>query len=525
MFAISSASSMRYLLDSQAPTAMASAEHGKHHMSKKRLLVITLTSTTAFIVAIAILLLLLRAFQARKRRNSESSMKIWTNQLHTMQQRRCDNAESSSSDTSGRGSARFEATKFWPWPSYLNETKSSCVKSSSAGRSPCCLTYAVLQAATNNFSSSNLLGEGSFGLVYKARLDYDAYAAVKRLTGAGQHSKKEFQGEVDLMSKIRHPNLVALLGYSSDGPEPLVVYELMQNGSLHDQLHGPSCGTALTWSLRLKIALEAARGLEHLHQNCKPAIIHRDFKASNILLDASFNAKVSDFGLAVALEETGFLKDDVQVQGTFGYIAPEYLMDGTLTEKSDVYGFGVVLLELLTGRLPVDTSLPLGSQSLVTWVTPVLTNREKLMEILDSSLQDTVNEKHLHQVAAVAVLCVQTEPSYRPLIADVVQSLLPLVPQELGGAFRDPKAKGFSNDVSTKMLEFAPPAEAGFIERERHSLDSQRSEYSLSGPVEHSESTPNSSSSLNCSSLGASRSWEGHTRSHLEQQYDCGPGA
>lgn len=150
-----------------------------------------------------------------------------------------------------------------------------------------------------------------------------------------------------------------------------------------------------------------------------------------------------------------------------------------------------------------------------------------LCSIASVTIYHVVNfiRQFLWQVAAVAVLCVQTEPSYRPLIADVVQSLLPLVPQELGGAFRDPKAKGFSNDVSTKMLEFAPPAEAGFIERERHSLDSQRSEYSLSGTVEHSESTPNSSSSLNCSSLGASRSWEGHTRSHLEQQYDCGPGA
>ncbi|KAG0595064.1 hypothetical protein M758_UG136000 [Ceratodon purpureus] len=361
---------MRHLLDSQTPSgpAMASAEHRRHHhMSRKRLLVIILTSTTAFMVAVGIFLVLWWVLRARKRRNNGSTLKIWTNQLSTMHQRHGDSAELSSSD-SCKGSARFEsATKFWPWPSYSHDKKSDGIKSS-AGSSPCCLAYPMLQAATNNFNSTNLLGEGSFGLVYKARLDNDACAAVKRLTGAGQHCLKEFQSEVDLMSKIRHSNLVALLGYSSDGPEPLVVYELMQNGSLHDQLHGPSCGKALTWSLRLKIALEAARGLEHLHEDCKPAIIHRDFKASNILLDASFNAKVSDFGLAVALEESGFLKEDVLVQGTFGYIAPEYLMDGTLTEKSDVYGFGVVLLELLTGRLPIDTSLPLGSQSLVTWV-------------------------------------------------------------------------------------------------------------------------------------------------------------
>lgn len=502
---------MRHLLDSQSTATgedMATgAERG--HRSKRRLLVIVLTSTTTFMVAMGAVTFLCWVLRARQRRNSESTMKIWTNQLSTMHQR-------PDSDFS-EGSARFEATtKVWPWPSDLHDEKRDGVKSM-------VLAYVVLQGATEDFSSSCLLGEGSFGLVYKARLDDGACVAVKRLTGAGQHSHKEFQGEVDLMSRIRHPNLVALLGYASDGPEPLVVYELMQNGSLHDQLHGPSCGTALTWSLRLKIALEAARGLEHLHEKCKPAIIHRDFKASNILLDTSLNAKVSDFGLAVALEESGLLKDDVLVQGTFGYIAPEYLMDGTLTEKSDVYGFGVVLLELLTGRLPIDTSLPLGSQSLVTWVTPMLMNRTKLKECLDPSLHETVNEKHLHQVAAVAALCVQAEPSYRPLIADVVQSLLPLVPQEFGGAFRDHKAKCCnSSEISTKVSDFATIAESGFIELELHSLHSERSDYSLSESVEQSESLPKSHSSLNSSSLGKSRSWEDHTRAYQEQQNCCG---
>ncbi|XP_024375123.1 probable receptor-like protein kinase At1g80640 isoform X2 [Physcomitrium patens] len=486
----------RHLLDFETPAAW-------NHVNVNWLLVAILTPTSLVAVGIVILLLVLCA---RKQRNSKPSMLIWTNQ--STLQRQCDGVDFSSDSSR---STRFETMKFGPWLNHLQSIK-SCVKSGGLAAAPCSLAYSLLQTATNNFSSSNLLGEGSFGHVYKARLDYDVYAAVKRLTSVGKQPQKELQGEVDLMCKIRHPNLVALLGYSNDGPEPLVVYELMQNGSLHDQLHGPSCGSALTWYLRLKIALEAARGLEHLHESCKPAIIHRDFKASNILLDASFNAKVSDFGIAVALEEGGVVKDDVQVQGTFGYIAPEYLMDGTLTEKSDVYGFGVVLLELLTGRLPIDTSLPLGSQSLVTWVTPILTNRAKLMEVIDPTLQDTLNVKQLHQVAAVAVLCVQAEPSYRPLIADVVQSLAPLVPQELGGALRDPKSQCLHSDSG--KLSVDPLCGAELMDTELPSFNSQRSDYSL-------YSVGDDSSISRSSILDRSRSWEHVTRSlELQQRFD-----
>ncbi|CAK9866235.1 unnamed protein product [Sphagnum jensenii] len=325
---------------------------------------------------------------------------------------------------------------FGPWLSFKGSIAGGRCLSSARP-----IAYLLLHNATDNFSSSNLLGKGSFSRVYKAKLDHDVFAAVKRLEENGKQGEIEFQAEVGLMSKIRHPNLVSLLGFSSDGPERLLVYELMENGSLHDQLHGPSHGSGLTWHLRLKIALQAARGLEHLHEHCKPAVIHRDFKASNILLDAGFNAKVSDFGLALVKPVGSMHKDSVQVQGTFGYVAPEYLMNGSLTEKSDVYGFGVVLLELLTGRLPMDSLMPLGSQSLVTWAMPLLSDKAKVLEIVDPYLQDTVNLKHLYQVAAVVKLCVQPEPSYRPLITDVLQSLLPLVPIELGGAWRDTKAR------------------------------------------------------------------------------------
>ncbi|CAK9212711.1 unnamed protein product [Sphagnum troendelagicum] len=407
-----------------------------HKLSNRWFLMLLLVP--AALLFLAVLVCLYRACRMGKGYKSSSRMLVWTNQATLQPHLDMELSRELSSlklNGSWLGSKRTIAEGGLPV-------------------SACRVAYTLLQNATNNFSSSNLLGEGSFSHVYKANLDYGIFAAVKRLEKNGKHGENAFQAEVDLMSKIRHPNLVALLGFSSDGPEHLLVYELMHNGSLHDQLHGPSHGSGLSWHLRLKIALEAARGLEHLHDHCKPAVIHRDFKASNILLDARFNAKVSDFGLAIANPEGNPPKNSVQVQGTFGYVAPEYLMNGSLTEKSDVYGFGVVLLELLTGRLPVDSAMTLGSQSLVTCAMPVLSDRAKILEIMDPCLHDTVNLKHLYQVGAVVKLCLQSEPSYRPLITDVIQSLVPLVPIELGGAWRDTKAP------QTSSKTFKPPVSA-----------------------------------------------------------------
>lgn len=301
------------------------------------------------------------------------------------------------------------------------------------------IEYSVLHAATNSFSSYNLLGEGGFGSVYRAQFHDDFCVAVKMLHENRKQADDEFQSEVELMSKIRHPNLVSLLGFCVHGKTRLLVYELMQNGSLEEHLHGPSHGSALTWHLRMKIALDTARGLEHLHDHCSSPIIHSDFKSANILLDATFKAKLSDFGLAVRAGRR-MSSTDVELLGTLGYLAPEYLFDGKLTEKSDVYAFGVVLLELITGRKPVDKSMPAGCQSLVTWAKPQLTDRSKIPTIVDPMIKETMHLKHLYQVAAVAVLCVQTEPDYRPLIADVANSLTPLVPVELGGALKNAKA-------------------------------------------------------------------------------------
>ncbi|PPR85837.1 hypothetical protein GOBAR_AA34852 [Gossypium barbadense] len=295
------------------------------------------------------------------------------------------------------------------------------------------IEYRLLEAATNNFRESNVLGQGGRGRVYKACVDGKFLAAVKKLDGGGHNVEREFENEVDWMIKIQHQNIVSLLGYCIHGESKLLVYEMMQNGSLESQLHGPTRGSALTWQLRMKIAIDVARALEYLHEHCNPPVIHRDIKSSNILLDSNFNAKLSDFGLTVV---TGSQNKNVKLSGTLGYVAPEYLLEGKLTDKSDVYAFGIVLLELLVGKKPLEQMSPSRCQSIATWAMPQLTNRLELPNMVDPLIRDTMDLKHLYQVAAVAVLCIQPEPSYRPLITDVLHSLIPLVPMELRGSLR-----------------------------------------------------------------------------------------
>ncbi|KAL2462136.1 Protein kinase superfamily protein [Abeliophyllum distichum] len=296
------------------------------------------------------------------------------------------------------------------------------------------IEYQLLVAATNNFHEDNILGEGGSGHIYKAHFDNDLHAAVKKLSAGGQVAQREFENEIEWLSKIQHQNIVLLLGYCIHGEGQYLVYELMHNSSLEFQLHGPSHGKSLTWHLRMKIALDVARGLEYLHEHCNPPVIHRDLKSSNILLDSNFNAKLSDFGLAIAGGNSH--KTNIKLSGTLGYVAPEYLLDGKLTDKSDVYAFGVVLLELLLGRRPVEKVAEGQCQSIVTWAMPQLTDRSKLPNIVDPAIKNTMDLKHLYQVAAIAVLCVQPEPSYRPLITDVLHSFIPLVPLDLGGSLR-----------------------------------------------------------------------------------------
>ncbi|CAD6333885.1 unnamed protein product [Miscanthus lutarioriparius] len=303
-------------------------------------------------------------------------------------------------------------------------------------------TYRELERATDGFSECNVVGRGAYGAVFRGRLADGTTAAIKRLRlDHRRQGEREFRIEVDLLSRMDSPYLVGLLGYCADRSHRLLVFEYMPNGSLKSHLHPPRPPAPaaaaegllqlrppppLDWQTRLGIALDCARALEFLHEHSSPAVIHRDFNCSNVLLDHNYRARVSDFGMA----KVGSNKADGQVVtrvlGTTGYLAPEYASTGKLTTKSDVYSYGVVLLELLTGRVPVDTQRPPGEHVLVSWALPRLTNRQKLVQMVDPALKGQFALKDLIQVAAIAAVCVQTKAEYRPLMTDVVQSLIPI---------------------------------------------------------------------------------------------------
>ncbi|KAL4652543.1 hypothetical protein ACB092_01G241000 [Castanea dentata] len=281
-----------------------------------------------------------------------------------------------------------------------------------------------IEKATDNFDVSRILGEGGFGLVYSGVLEDGTNVAVKVLKRDDQQGGREFLAEVEMLSRLHHRNLVKLIGICTEERARSLVYELIPNGSVESHLHGVDKETApLDWAARMKIALGAARGLAYLHEDSSPRVIHRDFKSSNILLEHDFTPKVSDFGLArTALDEEN-KHISTRVMGTFGYVAPEYAMTGHLLVKSDVYSYGVVLLELLTGRKPVDMSQPPGQENLVAWARPLLTSKEGLETMIDASLGSDVPFDSIAKVAAIASMCVQPEVSHRPFMGEVVQAL------------------------------------------------------------------------------------------------------
>ncbi|XP_062207112.1 probable serine/threonine-protein kinase PBL23 isoform X2 [Phragmites australis] len=287
------------------------------------------------------------------------------------------------------------------------------------------LTFSQLGAATNEFSENNLLGEGGFGRVYKGRLeDTKEVIAVKQLDKDGFQGNREFLVEVLMLSLLHHPNLVKLLGYCTDSDQRILVYEYMPKGSLEDHLLDlPPNWKPLPWHTRMQIAVGAAKGIEYLHEVANPPVIYRDLKASNILLDRNFNAKLSDFGLA----KLGPIGDEshvsTRVMGTYGYCAPEYAMTGKLTKMSDIYSFGVVLLELVTGRRAIDTARPSEEQVLVQWAAPLLRDKKRFVRLADPLLGKRYPVKGLYQALAVASMCLQEDAGSRPVISDVVAAL------------------------------------------------------------------------------------------------------
>ncbi|XP_008778596.2 serine/threonine-protein kinase RIPK-like [Phoenix dactylifera] len=293
-------------------------------------------------------------------------------------------------------------------------------------------TFAELKVVTRNFSTSNFIGSGGFGPVFKGFIDDKLRpglkaqtVAVKSLDLEGTQGHREWLAEVVFLGQLEHPHLVKLIGYCCEDERRLLVYEYMARGSLENHLFKKILAS-LPWSTRIKIAVGAAKGLAFLHEAQKP-VIYRDFKASNILLNSDYTAKLSDFGLAKDGPEGEDTHVTTRVMGTQGYAAPEYVMTGHLTAKSDVYSFGVVLLELLTGRRSVDKTRPSREQNLVEWARPFLKNANKLGRVMDPHLEGLYSTKGAQKAAAVAYQCLSHSPKSRPQMRDIVEELEPLL--------------------------------------------------------------------------------------------------
>ncbi|KAK8967312.1 Leucine-rich repeat receptor protein kinase EXS [Platanthera guangdongensis] len=285
-----------------------------------------------------------------------------------------------------------------------------------------------LAAATENFSPGRILGDGGFGFVYKAILPSGAPVAVKRLSPdlARFQGFREFRAEMETIGHIRHPNLARLLGYCAAGPDRLLIYEFLPGGSLDQRIHDPDPDPPLSWSARLRVLRGVASGLAFLHEDCRPSIIHRDIKASNVLLDGDLDARIADFGLARMLETSHSHVSTLEAAGTLGYMAPEY-REGvtTASAKGDVYSFGALAVEVLTGRRPSwpvkgDDGAEMG---MVKWARrAVVAGRG--MEILDPLInKEGVTDAELMAVLVVAYRCTDEVPKSRPSMGMVVKHL------------------------------------------------------------------------------------------------------
>ncbi|MQM17770.1 hypothetical protein Taro_050749 [Colocasia esculenta] len=287
-----------------------------------------------------------------------------------------------------------------------------------------------LKTATKNFRSDSFLGEGGFGCVFKGWIDETTYAptrtgvgivvAIKKLKPESFQGHKEWLAEVTYLGQLRHENLVKLIGYCSEADNKLLVYEYMQRGSVENHLFKRGV-QPMSWATRVNIAIDVARGLSFLH-SLEQQVIYRDLKASNVLLDSDFNAKLADFGLARNGPTGDKTHVSTRVVGTRGYAAPEYIATGHLTVKSDVYSFGVVLLELMSGQRALDEERGVD-EMLVDWAKPLLGDRRRMVRIMDTRLEGQYSKKGAQIFADVALQCLHTDPKCRPNMTDVLATL------------------------------------------------------------------------------------------------------
>lgn len=299
-------------------------------------------------------------------------------------------------------------------------------------------TFNELKEVTGNFRQDYFLGRGGFGSVYKGFITENFREGLQPLQVAVKvhdedtsfQGHREWLAEVIFLGQLSHPNLVKLVGYCCEDNHRVLIYEFMPRGSVEGHLFSRVL-LPLPWDIRMKIAYGAAKGLAFLHEAKKP-VIYRDFKTANILLDQEYAAKLSDFGLAKAGPVGDKSHVSTRIMGTCGYAAPEYIKTGHLTAKSDVYSFGVVLLELITGRKSLEKFRPVREQTLADWAFPLLTQKKKLLTIVDTRLDGNYPEKAVHKTAMLAYYCLNRNPKARPLMRDIVETLEPLqVPVEI----------------------------------------------------------------------------------------------
>ncbi|XP_008803599.1 probable receptor-like serine/threonine-protein kinase At5g57670 [Phoenix dactylifera] len=281
-----------------------------------------------------------------------------------------------------------------------------------------CFSYEEIHKATDGFHQDNLVGRGGYAEVYRGLLEDGQVIAVKRLTRAStdEQKEKDFLQELGTIGHVRHPNVSSLLGCCIDRDLHLI-FEFSSHGSVSSNLHDEN-SPPMAWKLRYNIAVGTARGLHYLHKGCQRRIIHRDIKASNILLTANFEPQISDFGLAKWLPSEWTHRAVAPIEGTFGCLAPEYFMHGVVDEKTDVFAFGVFLLEIISGRKPVDGS----HRSLLSWAKPYLSDGTT-QKLVDPRLEEDYDMGQLKRLTFIASLCIRATATWRPSMTEVLELL------------------------------------------------------------------------------------------------------
>ncbi|EXC36488.1 L-type lectin-domain containing receptor kinase IX.1 [Morus notabilis] len=363
------------------------------------------------------------------------------------------------------------------------------------GTGPKRFTYKELSRATNDFAEEGKLGEGGFGGVYKGLLsdqNSNIEIAVKRVSRGSKQGKKEYIAEVKIISRLRHRNLVQLIGWCHEQGDLILVYEFLPNGSLDTHLFGKR--KVLKWAIRHKIALGLASALLYLHEECEKCVVHRDIKSSNIMLDTNFNAKLGDFGLARLVDHDELGSQTTVLAGTMGYLAPECVTIGMASKETDVYSFGVVALEISCGRRPVDPKAEPSKIRLVEWVWD-LYGKGQILQAVDEGLKTEFDETQIERLMVVGLWCVHPDPTIRPSIMQVInvlnfQAPLPRLPPKM------PVAMYFAPPFEMCRFSYTSPAQTGTVKHQTQSSITSYSTVSTNTVSTNTSSTGGSSKAL-----------------------------